>query len=260
VFSDFTYADLRRIYDRVSGGPDHCLTFSALADPAGAPPSYCLIRHDLDYSLESGVELARRERDWGYRSTYFVLLACDNHNALSGPGAKAVRDLADLGHEVGLHYDAQAMAERGGDMDAQLALELSILANLIGRPIRSIAMHNPSIQGADPFAGVDFAVNAYSKDIIDEGGYYSDSAGAWRDHATDAIGKGEVPERVQLLIHPFLWGDARGDRFARLGAWREGKQAGLGEAARQVEQIWAAHSGAREHDLREARRPADDMA
>jgi len=260
VFRDFTYADLHRIYDRVSGGPGHCLTFSDLADPADAPTSYCLIRHDLDYSLESGVELARRERDWGYRSTYFVLLACDHYNALSGPGAKAVRDLADLGHEVGLHYDAQVMAERGADMTAQLALELSILEGLIGRPVRSIAMHNPSIQGADPFAGVDFAVNAYSKDIIDEGGYYSDSAGAWRDHAADAIGKGAIPGRVQLLIHPFLWDDAPGDRFARLGAWRESKQAGLGEAARQVEQIWAAHSGAREHDLREARRPADDMA
>lgn len=260
MFRDFTYADLHRIYERVSGGPGNCLTFADLADPAGAPPSYCLIRHDLDYSLESGVELARRERDWGYRSTYFVLLACDYYNALSGPGAKAVRDLADLGHEVGLHYDAKVMAERGADMTAQLALELSILANLLGRPIRSIAMHNPSIQGADPFAGVDFAVNAYSKEIIEEGGYFSDSAGAWRDHAVQAIRAGTVPKRAQLLIHPFLWGVARGDRFARLSAWREGKQAGLGEAARQVEQIWAAHSGAREHDLREAGRPADDMA
>lgn len=258
MFSDFTYNDLRLIYDKLRIRNLNCLKFGDLADTPAAPPTYFLIRHDLDYSLSKATELAHRERDWGYRSTYFVLLSCDHYNLLSREGTKAVRELAGLGHEVGLHYDVQVMVDRGTDMNIQLEFELSVLADICGRPVRSIAMHNPSIYGDDPFAGVKFVVNAYRKDIIEEGGYYSDSAGAWRDHAVDALCNGSFPGRVQLLIHPVLWDSGRGGRLDRLNAWRARKLELLDNAVVEIQNIWAAHSGVQQHDWREANKTQDD--
>ena len=252
MFSDFTYADLRRIYDRARGART-CLTFGELENGAVAPSRYILIRHDLDYSLDKAVELARRERDWGYRATYFVLPSCDHYNLLSGPGGKAVRELGELGHEVGLHYDVQVMAgRRSEDMLGQLKFELGVLSDLCGREVRSIAMHNPSVYGDDPFDNVDFVVNAYRPDLIDEGGYFSDSAGAWRDHAVEAIGRDALPDRLQLLIHPMLWGEAPGRRLARLEAWQNDIRDNLRQSAKRVSALWSAHSGVREHEAREA--------
>ena len=41
------------------------------------------------------------------------------------------------------------------DMVGQLRFELGVLSDLCGREVRSIAMHNPSVYGDDPFAEIE---------------------------------------------------------------------------------------------------------
>lgn len=76
------------------------------------------LRHDVDNhpkALDTAVALAHWEAERGYRSTYFLL-----HTARywrDGRWKAAALEMADLGHEIGLHLDAIAscLEKRGGD-------------------------------------------------------------------------------------------------------------------------------------------------
>ena len=44
----------------------------------------CILRHDIDYSLEKAVRFAQMEASMGVRSTYFVMITSQFYNVLSG--------------------------------------------------------------------------------------------------------------------------------------------------------------------------------
>lgn len=61
-----------------------------------------MLRHDIDHSIEHALDFARAEYEMGYRSTYFLLHTADYFD-YSSQFRDQVRELQDLGHEVGLH-------------------------------------------------------------------------------------------------------------------------------------------------------------
>src|SRR5205085_8345871 len=70
------------------------------AEPA---PGDLFLRHDVDLSLEAALELARLEHGRGARATYFLMTESVFYNLLSPVGERALRELRELGHAVGLH-------------------------------------------------------------------------------------------------------------------------------------------------------------
>ena len=89
-------------------------------DPA-APTIY--LRHDVDRLVWRAVRMARAEHTAGIRSTYYF--------RCSAPGEfpeEAIRNVAELGHEIGLHYETVVQAR--GDLNSAKELFLSQLARL----------------------------------------------------------------------------------------------------------------------------------
>jgi hypothetical protein len=158
-----------------------------------------------------------------------------------------------LGHEVGLHYDVAAIEKLGPDPERQLQRQATALADLTSQPVRSIARHQPSLGGNDPFAQSRIFINAYDPRFTHDISYFSDSCGAWRDAAARALGPGGiVSRRLQLLIHPILWGEHTGDRWTRLNAFVEIEKRRVETDAEQVRSQWRNHSGVIEHEARSA--------
>jgi hypothetical protein len=151
-----------------------------------------------------------------------------------------------------LHYDL-AILEAGGNAADGLRRQADLLSDLSGMPVRSIAMHNPSLSGADPFAECADFVNAYDAAFTRDIAYFSDSCGAWRDQAHAVLSAGDIPPRLQLLIHPVLWDETPGDRWQRLQEWVAQQEGMARDLARRVEDIWRSHSGVAEHDRRQGR-------
>lgn len=65
-----------------------------------------LLRHDVDHSLDAALRLAHAEWKMGIKATYFLLHGASYWDSPILP--EAVRQLADFGHEVGLHINALA--------------------------------------------------------------------------------------------------------------------------------------------------------
>src|SRR5687768_12246943 len=73
--------------------------------PRSADAGVCLLRHDVDASLEFATRLADVEAAKGVNSTYFVMLRSPLYNILSKQAVNDLRHLIANGHQVGLHFD-----------------------------------------------------------------------------------------------------------------------------------------------------------
>lgn len=193
----------------------------AYAEVDPAAPNL-ILRHDVDFDLGQAVLMAEREAGLGVRATYFVLLRTEFYNPFSEAGAAAARRLCELGHDVGLHFDAGTSDRADRDLGEAVSCECGILEQVIGRAVGAFSFHRPRPALLDEVLEVPGRINAYAPRFFREMGYCSDSRGAW--HYGHPLDHGAVREgrALQLLTHPIWWCSEGGmspraklDRFVR---------------------------------------------
>src|SRR5690349_21641510 len=106
---------------------------------------HVLWRHDVDYSVHRAAALARLEAELGARATYFVSLHSDLYNVLEPAVHALLREIAGLGHWIGLHFDVGFAA--AGSLDERAAWEGRLLSEALGVPVGAVSLHNPSVSG-----------------------------------------------------------------------------------------------------------------
>jgi hypothetical protein len=62
-----------------------------------------VLRHDIDISLRSALEMARIEYEQGVQATYFVLLRSPFYNNLSRSNAEIMLQIHQYGHQIAMH-------------------------------------------------------------------------------------------------------------------------------------------------------------
>jgi len=87
----------------------------------------CLLRHDVDYSIDQAVAMAEIEYDAQVKSSYYVLHTATYYNQPNF--IERCRYLQDMGHEVGLHNNiiTAALKDPYADPEKLLAVELAFL-------------------------------------------------------------------------------------------------------------------------------------
>ena len=190
-------------------------------EPAGDGPAL-ILRHDLDVDPSLALALAEVEADLGLHATYLVLLTSPLYNPATVANRATLAALRDLGHEVGLHFDAAPHASLSA-RDAALADELQILGLLLGTEVRVASFHRPGIATETPeLPGV---ISAYEPRFTEDLTYLADSGGAFRfGHPLDSEAfAGRTG--IQLLTHPIWWADQPlGGVAERIDAWHARQQ------------------------------------
>ena len=64
-----------------------------------------IMRHDIDFSLEKALEIAKIESNMGVKSTFFLLITSNFYNVFSLEAEKIIREIISLNHKIGLHFD-----------------------------------------------------------------------------------------------------------------------------------------------------------
>lgn len=168
---------------------------------------FVLWRHDCDYSLNRSFALAKLEASEGVRSTYFLNPHCEYYNLFEKSQCDLVREIIEMGHEIGLHFDASFY----GPLDETRLIkavgdEADLLERLFGIRPGSFSFHNPGPETlaweADQYAGL---VNCYSKRLKNEVGYCSDSNGYWRFRRLEDVLSVASDSCLQVLTHPGWW-------------------------------------------------------
>jgi hypothetical protein len=195
----FSLAGFGAIVSRALAQGYRVVPFREFTPPDARP--VLLLRHDLDGPLKGAQAIAELEAGVGVRATFFVQTAGSFYNLLSAGSRSFMRGLADLGHEVGLHYEAARYRGDGGG--AALRFDLRLLEDLTGQPVRSASQHLPLDGDAVALDG--YVENeAYAPRFTQAPmTYLSDSLMAWRQATPhDLLDRGGS---FQLLTHPETW-------------------------------------------------------
>jgi hypothetical protein len=113
----FTYGEYARFLDRLHGR--RVVPLRSFARGEGD----LALRHDVDSRLASALELARLEHERGLHATYFVLHTAPYWN--DADLLPRLRDLQELGHEIGFHNDLVTL-QRVEGVDAGTYLRVAI--------------------------------------------------------------------------------------------------------------------------------------
>jgi len=227
-----------RFRDFASGNP---------ADP------FVIVRHDVDYSPAAALRLAEQEAERGLFATYFLLVGTRYYNLLAPEHARFARRLVELGHEVGLHYDVSFLLSfPRAEWKPLLRAQARMLGDLAGAGVVSIAMHQPALNGEDPFRGDPEFINAYEQRFVRDAVYVSDSCRAWRDESWSMLVTGAFPRRLQLALHPINWAEQDRDRETIFRSVHDELCEEVRRAGDELLAKIAVHSGVREHEGRAA--------
>lgn len=152
----------------------------------GSPPSEgdLFLRHDVDLSLEAALDMAELETDEGVATTYLLMTRSVFYNLASHEGERAIAQLRELGHQVGLHAVHPEV-----ELDARFD------------PI--VAWHNP--EPAFMTAPIDGVVNVMEQTHFDPATYRSDSNHRWRSGCPHDELRAAAFPWLQLLVHPEIW-------------------------------------------------------
>jgi hypothetical protein len=198
-FDDFTETSYREIVTAAREG----YAFEPFGTAETAP--HVLWRHDVDYSVHRGLALARIEADLGVRATYFVLLHSELYNVLEPAVLARLREIAALGHWIGLHFDPAV--HPGADLDAKAAWERDLLEEAVGAPVGAVSLHNPSVSGTEELDVEQLGgmLHAGARRLRDGYAYVSDSNGYWRFDRLSEVIAARAHERLHVLTHPEWW-------------------------------------------------------
>ncbi len=167
-----------------------------------AQPRVLLLRHDIDVSPLCALEMARIEHSLSVRSSYFVLLHSPFYHPGAPPHIDALREIVDMGFELGLHFDVEFFRSRGIDPSEGVRRDARVLESLLGIRVRSISQHRPA--SSEVLRGLHHRfVDAYSPHLTHNLHYISDSGFRWRGASLEQeIG---LHQRIHALIHPATW-------------------------------------------------------
>lgn len=166
-----------------------------------------LLRHDVDASVPSALEIAKIEKDLGVKASYFILLHSPWYNLLEREQSDCVKKIIRLGHHIGLHFDTGYYAiKTERELNKYLKLEKEFLEQLFETKIEAFAFHNPDLQSLKfdkwKYAGM---INTYAGFFRKNAGYISDSNGYWRHNRLIDEIKNEKHKILQILTHPLHW-------------------------------------------------------
>lgn len=214
--TDFTYTAFESMIGSMKSAG---YTFAPFAKPEDPDAAVCLLRHDIDFDLGAAVDFARVEADLGVSSTYFIMLTSPHYNPATADSRAQLAQLRALGHNIGLHFDAEAYddLDAAADYQRRVGEEADRLAQLSGGAVQAVSFHRPTplILKGEPALTAPY-LHSYDRDLNALTSYVSDSNGAWAHGHPLTRDAFAARKPMHILIHPIWWSHAPMSAYERL--------------------------------------------
>lgn len=172
-----------------------------------------ILRHDVDYTLDGVLHAAKIEKGLGCTATYLFRLHSE-YNLFNCVNWNVVQQLVDMGHEIGLHFEAMNVG-RALNINPVMLIkkQKDILESMLGEKVLTASEHR-DISGQihntplfhdkyDPYQSGGFSFYAMDPKYCKEMKYLSDSNAHWREG--DLLEHIDSFNRFQVLIHLDWW-------------------------------------------------------
>tara|TARA_B100001123_G_C15261455_1_gene1006751 strand:+ start:1110 stop:1862 length:753 start_codon:yes stop_codon:yes gene_type:complete len=202
-FSDFTRKNYAKLL-KIALKNHNFIDYTSVNDHK----KYILWRHDVDYSINRAVELAKIENKLGVISTFFLHLQSPGYNIFDRKTYRQIKQILSLGHKLGLHFDANFYEIRNKDeLISKLCVGSDIIYDLFDEKIKVFSFHEPSKFVLSEFTDYEYSglINTYSNFFKNEVAYCSDSNGIWRFKRLEDFLIDNSEDKLQVLTHPVWW-------------------------------------------------------
>ncbi len=201
---NFSYGHYQEILRAIlQNGYSCCLFGSEVED--SEPIVY--LRHDVDIDLISAKRLSEIEFNNGIKATYFIFLASPFYNPFEREPAEAIKYIASLGHEIGVHYDNSITPSDTTKIAETIYKQADTLQKGLDINIKVVSFHRPSkiiLESNLTFQNIE---NVYQEKYFKQIKYLSDSRQVWQEGCPCQIFKKKLYSRLQILFHPVWWTD-----------------------------------------------------
>ena len=212
----FSYNEFRNLINMVQ---QH-LPIIDYKDVKDNTKKFCILRHDIEFSIDRAYKLAKIEKELGVVSTYTVQVRNNTYNALSEKNINLISKIRNLGHHIGLHQNPPSSLKLDTLKD-YIMRDITIHEDSYGFEIDRFAFHRPKKEYLNCYVELENKINCYDRkffhffdkrpeslDIL----YLADSNHKWKygyplDFDFSKINK------LQLLTHPFSWSEKGGDNY-----------------------------------------------
>lgn len=188
-----------------------------------------LWRHDVEFSPYIALEMAKIEAELGVKATYFFQTHAETYNIFERSVSNIALEVAELGHEVGLHFDSHYWnggkrttecsdaGQREGTVGTTEYTEKEWLEMCIGKDARyfedclGIRPRVFSFHCTDAFIKSCEAIryggllNVYSSFFKGKFAYCADSTGFWRYERLEDRLRDTAVRHLQVLTHDAMW-------------------------------------------------------
>ena len=232
---DFTLRIYRKLLCALQQKGYNFLTFEqyCMLLPSQRPERFVILRHDVDLKAKNSLATAQMEHELGISASYYFRVVPQSNKP------EIIRAIADLGHEIGYHYEDMTIAN--GDVKnayEHFTQQLAYFRQFY--PVRTICMHGaPTSQwdGRDlwehydykqlgivgePYFDVDFSEVFYLTDTGRRWDGYKvsvrDKIPLYQDQWTEqglvyrrtqaiirAVKEDRLPPRIMITTHPQRW-------------------------------------------------------
>ncbi|HNQ61377.1 MAG TPA: hypothetical protein PKJ62_03220 [Bacteroidia bacterium] len=225
---DFTLQIYVELLKAIKKAGYNCLSYENFVQQGQTGRSY-ILRHDVDDLPENSLATARLEAEAGMQGTYYFRIVKQSFSP------DIIRAIADLGHEIGYHYEDLSLCH--GDYDkAYKQFLLNLEAIRAYYPVKTICMHGSPLSRwdnrllwdkfdykksgilAEPYFDTDFSKVYY---LTDTSRMWNGSGYSVRDKVRSSfnisvtstedlirkIRNDALPSRVMQNIHPQRWTD-----------------------------------------------------
>lgn len=170
---------------------------------------HAIWRHDVDVSLHRACKLAHLEASEDIQSTYFLLPHSPYYNLFEKEAYNLVKEMMELGHEIGLHFDAGFYSTHLSlsQLEDKLRFEKLLIENLFKTTVRVFSFHDPDTTNALTFTEdiLGGMINTYGKFFKTNYTYCSDSNGYWRFKRLEDVLESSASTNLHILTHPEWW-------------------------------------------------------
>ena len=207
---NYTYQSYENLLKTIK---EHEYTFCGYLNHEEIKGKKCILRHDIDLSIEKALEIAKIETKLGIFSTWFVMVSSDFYNPVSKDNLNYLREILQMdNHTIGLHFDPLCYENASYDELISFAeKEKIVLESFLDTKIQVVSLHRPTRDDIDKELIFDSMINAYSNDFFKEFEYMSDSRRVWRKPVLDIISNEEY-QKLHILTHP-IWYNQMGKDF-----------------------------------------------
>ena len=195
MIDNFTYDEYRAVLELAY---KHNVITSFNRYREGYKDNQLILRHDIDFSVEMAYEVAKINYEMNVDATFFFMITNSHYNCLDKKNRTLIKCIANMGFEVGLHFDPTLYADC--DFAKHAKFESNIIESITGVRVESISLHNPSIHG-QMFNIIGYN-NAYDAKWFSDEVYLSDSRKMFRNKNIKDFLTDKTKSVKQVLFHP----------------------------------------------------------